>query len=367
LRRHRVAPIPALAAVAIFALGCGPETRTAGPARDRSASEWPAYGGDPGGLRYSDLGDITRENVGRLAIAWTHHNGDVSDGRGDVPSTTAFEATPILVDGRSLWRLCEPARLPRRGHLARPRAPPGRRLPPPDLHRHQRREADRPRCRQRRPLRRLRRRWPRRSRHRRGPGALAGRVPGHFASRRRRRSRHRGLGGGRQPADRRPQRSDPRLRRSRRCAALELGSGTARLRPCGGAGERRGPCAGNAQRVGCDVRRRGTRPGVRADGERGARLLPRPARRDEPLRQLAGRSARCNRRGRVALPDRSQRPLGLRRPGPADPRHAGARRAARSRRDPGHEDGLPLRPRPGDGRAGLSRRRAPGSPGRCAR
>ena len=39
-------------------------------------------------------------------MAWTHHTGDLSDGKGAVRSTSAFEATPILVDG-TLY-LCSP-------------------------------------------------------------------------------------------------------------------------------------------------------------------------------------------------------------------------------------------------------------------
>jgi quinoprotein glucose dehydrogenase len=59
-------------------------------------AEWPAYGGDPGGLRWSPLTQITRDNVADLEIAWEHHSGDVSDGKhGD--SRTSFNATPIVV------------------------------------------------------------------------------------------------------------------------------------------------------------------------------------------------------------------------------------------------------------------------------
>ncbi len=64
-----------------------------------SISEWPAYGGDQGGQRYSSSKLITPQNVSSLARAWTYHHGDVSDGAGEIPSTTAFENTPILVDG----------------------------------------------------------------------------------------------------------------------------------------------------------------------------------------------------------------------------------------------------------------------------
>ena len=77
-----------------------------GEARPRDATPWPSYGGDLGGRRYSPLTGITPQNVGGLEVAWTYHTGDVSDGRGAIPSTTAFEATPILVDG--VLYICSP-------------------------------------------------------------------------------------------------------------------------------------------------------------------------------------------------------------------------------------------------------------------
>jgi quinoprotein glucose dehydrogenase len=61
-------------------------------------AQWPEYGGDKGGLRYSPLTQITPENVGRLEVAWVHHSGDVSDGTGEY-TRTSFQATPIVVDG----------------------------------------------------------------------------------------------------------------------------------------------------------------------------------------------------------------------------------------------------------------------------
>ena len=63
------------------------------------ADSWVDYGNDRGGTRYSAADQITRDNVRGLAIAWEYHTGDVSDGRGDIPSTSAFEATPLLIDG----------------------------------------------------------------------------------------------------------------------------------------------------------------------------------------------------------------------------------------------------------------------------
>jgi quinoprotein glucose dehydrogenase len=62
-------------------------------------ADWLDYGNSRGGDRYSPLTQITPENVRHLEVAWVYHTGDVSDGRGEVRSTTAFEATPIVVDG----------------------------------------------------------------------------------------------------------------------------------------------------------------------------------------------------------------------------------------------------------------------------
>ena len=57
--------------------------------------DWPAYGNDAGGTRYSPLAQIDRGNVGRLRVAWTYRTGESADTNRHV----AFEATPIVVDG----------------------------------------------------------------------------------------------------------------------------------------------------------------------------------------------------------------------------------------------------------------------------
>jgi quinoprotein glucose dehydrogenase len=61
--------------------------------------DWPAYGRDQGGSRYSPLTQINRVNVKQLKLAWTYRTGDVSDGKKTAGVKSAFEATPILVDG----------------------------------------------------------------------------------------------------------------------------------------------------------------------------------------------------------------------------------------------------------------------------
>ena len=60
--------------------------------------DWASYGHDAGGMRYSPLTQITRANVSRLAVAWTYHTGDMSDGKNGTPRS-GFETTPIVVDG----------------------------------------------------------------------------------------------------------------------------------------------------------------------------------------------------------------------------------------------------------------------------
>src|SRR5271169_5802139 len=61
-------------------------------------TDWPNYGNDPGGMRYSPLTQINRENVAKLKVEWIFHTGDISDGSHD-RRRSGFEATPILVDG----------------------------------------------------------------------------------------------------------------------------------------------------------------------------------------------------------------------------------------------------------------------------
>ena len=67
-------------------------------AQSSPASDWPNYGNDPGGMRYSPLSQINRENVASLKVAWTFHTGDITGGSGG-RRRSGFEATPILVDG----------------------------------------------------------------------------------------------------------------------------------------------------------------------------------------------------------------------------------------------------------------------------
>jgi len=61
-------------------------------------ADWPAYGRDAGGARFSPLTQIHRGNVGQLKVAWTYRTG-AEDVNAAGKRNAAFESTPILVDG----------------------------------------------------------------------------------------------------------------------------------------------------------------------------------------------------------------------------------------------------------------------------
>jgi quinoprotein glucose dehydrogenase len=60
---------------------------------------WANYGNDPGGTRYSTAKQIDRGNVAQLKVAWTYRTGALPYDE-DLDKKAAFEATPILIDGK---------------------------------------------------------------------------------------------------------------------------------------------------------------------------------------------------------------------------------------------------------------------------
>ncbi|HTY17354.1 MAG TPA: pyrroloquinoline quinone-dependent dehydrogenase [Myxococcota bacterium] len=89
MNRHVAIPL-----VTALALAAGASAR----ASDATRSDWPVYGGDDGGSRWSPLDQIRRENVQQLTVAWKVRTGDF-DAVPPPPAHSTFEATPILVDG----------------------------------------------------------------------------------------------------------------------------------------------------------------------------------------------------------------------------------------------------------------------------
>ncbi len=57
--------------------------------------DWPVYGGDAGGTRFSPLARITRDNVGKLIVAWRYHTGEPEL---DLARQPSLQSTPIVVD-----------------------------------------------------------------------------------------------------------------------------------------------------------------------------------------------------------------------------------------------------------------------------
>ncbi|HEX7947357.1 MAG TPA: PQQ-binding-like beta-propeller repeat protein, partial [Phenylobacterium sp.] len=61
--------------------------------------DWPFYGGDAGGQRYSTAAQITPQNVRHLAVAWTYSTGEAKR-HAAAMDRASFENTPILAGGR---------------------------------------------------------------------------------------------------------------------------------------------------------------------------------------------------------------------------------------------------------------------------
>ena len=89
--------------ICLIALSCTGLTEQSVPDKSPALtadSEWPHWGNDPGGMRFSKIDQINTGNVANLQPAWTWHSGEASDGKSPGnPNRTTFECTPIVVDG----------------------------------------------------------------------------------------------------------------------------------------------------------------------------------------------------------------------------------------------------------------------------
>ena len=69
-------------------------------------TDWPSYGHDPGGARYSPLKQITPKNVTKLKVAWTYDTlapiaqaAGAAAGRGTAQRARRSESTPLVIGG----------------------------------------------------------------------------------------------------------------------------------------------------------------------------------------------------------------------------------------------------------------------------
>lgn len=102
--------------VVAFAVGGVGLSLAAQSGETAAPGDWPTYGHDQGGMRFSPVAQITPENVGRLDVAWTYHmrpadmaapagragGGQPAAGRGGRGRGSGFsgsQVTPLVVDG----------------------------------------------------------------------------------------------------------------------------------------------------------------------------------------------------------------------------------------------------------------------------
>src|SRR3954469_15176116 len=92
-RRVAAACVAGIVAMTGLASGQRGTTRPAAPA---PATEWPTYGHDPGGMRYSPLTQITPANVKQLEPAWVYHMKAPSS---TAPGFASGETTALVING----------------------------------------------------------------------------------------------------------------------------------------------------------------------------------------------------------------------------------------------------------------------------
>jgi quinoprotein glucose dehydrogenase len=99
------------------AFGVGAQSKAAAPAA--ASTEWPTYGHDPGGRRFSPVTQITPANVSGLQVAWVYHMRPAAAGASTAPGAgtdaaargqgrgrgrggsgfAAGQTTPLVIDG----------------------------------------------------------------------------------------------------------------------------------------------------------------------------------------------------------------------------------------------------------------------------
>jgi len=90
--QRRTAGLKSCATTVVFLAAIG-----AGTHGQNKLQEWPFYGGDQAGTKFSPLADINASTVARLAVAWEWTNGEKAlDEYGTRPGN--FQTTPLMID-----------------------------------------------------------------------------------------------------------------------------------------------------------------------------------------------------------------------------------------------------------------------------
>src|SRR4051812_22255544 len=80
--------------------GCKNHDVNKGPVSMQTGKDYPVYGGNKAGNRYSPLTQVNLENVKNLEVAWTYFANDKPDTTGKNPSRSReIQCQPIVVNG----------------------------------------------------------------------------------------------------------------------------------------------------------------------------------------------------------------------------------------------------------------------------
>ena len=89
-----------LLAVSVAVAVLGPAGQAEQAQRPGAAGEWRHYAGDGGSMKYSPLAEITRENVGRLQVAWRWSSPDNPIVKANPQSRPGgYQDTPLMANG----------------------------------------------------------------------------------------------------------------------------------------------------------------------------------------------------------------------------------------------------------------------------
>src|SRR4051812_1466763 len=95
-------PLARLAALSILTALAAACTRDTPPTVPKTPSgEWPAYGADKAGTKYSPLDQINRDTIANLRIAWRRSSmpEELLPDFANTAGSRNFQNTPLMVNG----------------------------------------------------------------------------------------------------------------------------------------------------------------------------------------------------------------------------------------------------------------------------